>query len=131
MAQRNTRQRQIVLNAVTHRYDHPTAEQIYQDVQEVDSHISRGTVYRNLDVLERQNLLFQVHAPEANRFDLRCDNHYHMICTSCGKVCDAPVEYESQHDQTVAKLTGYQITRHQALWEGICPECQKEQQENQ
>ena len=46
--QRNTRQRQLVLDAVRSRRDHPTAEQIYQSVHQVDAHVSRGTVYRNL-----------------------------------------------------------------------------------
>lgn len=32
--QRNTRQRQLVLDAVRSRQDHPTAEQIYQSVRE-------------------------------------------------------------------------------------------------
>lgn len=49
--QRNTRQRQLVLDTVRSRRDHPTAEQIYQSVHQVDAHISRGTVYRNLNLL--------------------------------------------------------------------------------
>ena len=34
--QRNTRQRQLVLDVVRGRRDHPTAEQIYQSVREDD-----------------------------------------------------------------------------------------------
>ncbi|MBD9196384.1 MAG: transcriptional repressor, partial [Clostridiales bacterium] len=34
--QRNTRQRQLVLDAVRSRRDHPTADQIYQSVHAVD-----------------------------------------------------------------------------------------------
>ena len=49
--QRNTRQRQLVLDVVRGRRDHPTAEQIYQSVREQDAHVSRGTVYRNLNLL--------------------------------------------------------------------------------
>ena len=125
MAQRSTKQRQIVLETVTQHHDHPTADQIYQDVQEIDPRIGRGTVYRNLNVLEGQNLVRQVRVPDANRFDYRCDRHYHLICTECGKVVDAPLEYQQSYDETVAKLSGFKITEHQALVEGICPECQK------
>ena len=49
--QRNSRQRQMVLDAVSTRCDHPTADQIYLDVRSKDDKISRGTVYRNLGVL--------------------------------------------------------------------------------
>lgn len=51
--QRNTRQRQLVLDEVRSRRDHPTAEQIFQNVHALDPHISRGTVYRNLNLLCR------------------------------------------------------------------------------
>lgn len=129
MAQRNTKQRQIVLDVVKNRCDHPTAEQIFDEVHAIDPRISRGTVYRNLNVLERQSMLTQVRAPEASRFDRRCDKHYHLICTRCGQVCDAPIEYQQTSDEAVAQLTGFQITSHQALFEGICPACQKATQE--
>ena len=54
--QRNTRQRQLVLDAVRSRQDHPTAEQIYQSVRERDAHVSRGPVYRNLNPVSYTHL---------------------------------------------------------------------------
>lgn len=48
---RETKQRQIVLEAVQAHRDHPCAEQIYEDVCKIDDKISRGTVYRNLGCL--------------------------------------------------------------------------------
>ena len=48
---RNSKQRQIVLDAVRARCDHPSADQIYLDVRTTDAKISRGTVYRNLGIL--------------------------------------------------------------------------------
>ena len=44
--QRKSRQRQMILDAVMTRCDHPTADQIYLDVRAEDDKISRGTVYR-------------------------------------------------------------------------------------
>ena len=44
--QRNTRQRQLVLDVVRGRRDHPTAEQIYQSVREQDAHVSRGPIIK-------------------------------------------------------------------------------------
>lgn len=40
---RETKQRQIVLEAVQAHRDHPCAEQIYEDVCKIDDKISRGT----------------------------------------------------------------------------------------
>ncbi len=41
MERRNTRQRQLVLEAVQQPCDHPTADEIYLRVREQDDHISR------------------------------------------------------------------------------------------
>ena len=48
---RNTRQRKLVLDAVRQSYNHPTADEIYNAVRAQDDKISRGTVYRNLNLL--------------------------------------------------------------------------------
>ena len=63
--QRNTRQRQLVLDVVRGRRDHPTAEQIYQSVREQDAHVSRGTVYRNLNLLCDNREIYRVSCPAA------------------------------------------------------------------
>ena len=91
--QRHSRQRQAVLDAVTARCDHPTADQIYLDVRAKDDRISRGTVYRNLALLSKSGQITHVKVPTADRFDARLDRHYHLLCTNCGRVFDAPVPY--------------------------------------
>lgn len=124
MQQRNTRQRQIVLDAVRERMDHPTADEIYLDVRNVDSHISRGTVYRNLNVLSENGEILHIKVPTADRFDLRPDKHYHIICTSCDKVFDVPSPYTEELDKTAESSTGFKVSRHRTVFEGICPKCQ-------
>lgn len=123
MQRRNTRQRQVVLDVVRGRCDHPTAEQIYQAVAERDPKISRGTVYRNLAVLAQGGEILQIEAPNANHYDLRCDPHHHLICTACGHVVDVEVEYHPELDDDVAQATGYVVSGHQTLFKGVCPNC--------
>ena len=88
--QRNTRQRQLVLDVVRGRRDHPTAEQIYQSVREQDAHISRGTVYRNLNLLCDNREIYRVVMSSSDRFDLRTDPHYHIHCLVCDSVVMFP-----------------------------------------
>ena len=121
--QRHSRQRQAVLDAVTARCDHPTADQIYLDVRAKDDRISRGTVYRNLALLSKSGQITHVKVPTADRFDARLDRHYHLLCTNCGRVFDAPVPYHSEYDTQVSEETGFQISRHRIIFEGLCPEC--------
>lgn len=125
-AQRNTKQRQLVLDAVCSRTDHPTADQVYLDVRKKNPRVSRGTVYRNLAVLEGNGEILQVKTPTASRYDLTVRPHYHVMCTVCGNVCDAPFAYQSQIDERVQELTGFAITGHATLFEGVCPACQEE-----
>ena len=123
MERRNTRQRQLILEAVRSRCDHPTAEQIYQDVAAQAPKVSRGTVYRNLSVLAQTGELSQVEVPDASRFDLRQDRHHHMVCSSCGAVVDAPVAYQEQLDMLAAQESGFVVTGHHTIFQGLCPSC--------
>lgn len=125
MQYRNTRQRKIVLEAVQEHHDHPSADQIYLEIRAKDPRISRGTVYRNLNILSEEGQITHVKVPGADRYDGRTDFHYHLICTGCGAVCDAPFSYDPTPDKTIAAESGYRITRHRMIFEGVCPACQK------
>ena len=127
--QRNSRQRQIVYEAVMARSDHPTADQIYLDVRARDDKISRGTVYRNLGLLARSGQITHVKVPAADRYDSRLDRHYHLLCTGCGKVFDAPLPYHAEYDDAVARETGFRINRHRLIFEGLCPACRAKNEE--
>ena len=120
---RTTRQRLQVLEAVRARSDHPTADQIYLDARRVDGKISRGTVYRNLAELASQGEVTHARIPGADRYDLRQDQHYHLYCTRCGQVMDAPIAYRPEDDAAVEQATGFRITRHRLVFEGLCPAC--------
>ncbi|HMM06737.1 MAG TPA: transcriptional repressor [Clostridiales bacterium] len=130
MKQRNTKQRQLVLDAVRGRCDHPSADQIYLTVRGIDNRISRGTVYRNLNVLVQQGEILHVKLPHTDRFESRLDNHYHLLCTGCGAVSDVPLPYRGELDEQTAKETGYTIERHRAVFEGLCPACRQRKEES-
>ena len=51
--QRNTRQRQVILEELQKLTSHPTAVSLYQIVRHRVPKISLGTVYRNLELLAR------------------------------------------------------------------------------
>lgn len=126
---RNSRQRQMILDAVSKRHDHPTADEIYLDVRAKDEKISRGTVYRNLGVLTENREISNVKLPADDRYDCRIDYHYHLLCTECNKVFDAPHIYHREFDEKAAEDTGFLIKRHRVVFEGVCPECRKKMPE--
>ena len=120
---RDTRQRRLTYEAVMKRWDHPTAEQIYQDVRSIDKNISKGTVYRNLNLLAESKEITLVKVPGENRFDRTLTNHYHILCKRCGKVVDAPIDYISFNESKVEEETGFKIDKHSIIFEGLCKDC--------
>lgn len=120
---RNTRQRQLVLDAVRARCDHPTAEDVYLDVRKTDDRVSRGTVYRNLNLLADAGLITAIKTPGAARFDRRCDGHGHIVCRSCGAIADVPLPYSNDLDEKAARSTGFSVEGHSVDFEGLCPNC--------
>lgn len=125
---RNTRQRQLVLDAVRHLDDHPTADEIYGYVRKYDEHVSRATVYRNLNFLASTGAILDVRVPGGDRFDHRTDCHPHLVCTECGSVVDAPYDFVQRPDSAdaqVAQSSGYTDVMHYSVFMGICPACQQ------
>lgn len=132
---RNTRQRQLVLDAVRSRCDHPTADQVYQAVRAQDCHVSRATVYRNLHLLADAGDILSIKVPGGERFDLRADAHPHIICSSCGRVADVPFErggaYEDTLDERASLATSWQVSTHSLVFTGLCPHCVAEMRRQQ
>ena len=55
-----SRQREAIVQYLTGRTDHPSAESVYQALRQTHPNISLGTVYRNLGVLEENGQLMRI-----------------------------------------------------------------------
>lgn len=121
--QRNTQQKKLILDLVEAHHDHPTADQIYIEARLQHPTISRGTVYRNLNQLSENKDIQKVKVANIERFDCRKDKHYHVRCIECGKILDAPMQYEGTLDELISNATGFQLEGHRTTFEGVCPEC--------
>jgi Fur family ferric uptake transcriptional regulator len=124
--QRNTKQRKMVFDAVQNHMDHPSADQIYRKLRDEDPKISRGTVYRNLNLLAENGEVRHVDMPGVDRFDWRTEPHYHVLCKGCGRISDATLSYQKELDALLSEESGYKIARHTTVFEGLCPQCQRE-----
>ena len=82
--QRNSRQRQVILEELRKLTSHPTAAVLYAVVRRRLPKISLGTVYRNLELLARMGVVQKLElAGGEARFDGRS-----LGTTMCG-ACDA------------------------------------------
>ena len=123
--QRHSRQRQAVLDAVTARCDHPTADQIYLDVRAKDDRISRGTVYRNLARFKSQGLVSSVATVRGvERFDAMTHPHAHFICCGCDAVMDLPrMEIPESLSQEAESISGCRVQDCRLTFTGLCEKC--------
>jgi Fe2+ or Zn2+ uptake regulation protein len=123
---RNTFQRKTVFETVGELHGHPTANQVYLKAREKCPNISRGTVYRNLNVLSDDKRINRIKVPGIVRYDSKLEPHYHFICTACHEVSDVPIPYQSQLNDRLAKDTGFKVNLHRTVFEGICEKCREE-----
>ena len=124
---RNTHQRQLVLDTVRQSKDHPVADTIYERARENDQTISKGTVYRNLNLLSELGEIRNLSMPLGpDHYDFNIDNHYHFICNKCFCVVDANIPYNEEFNSARADLPGYQTKWHRLVLVGLCPECAKQ-----
>ena len=119
---RYSKQRELILNQVQTRSDHPTANAIYAALREVCPGLSLGTVYRNLNSLVDAGRVRRVSIPgKADRFDHTLGWHSHLYCNCCGSVVDADVD-EKQVMKLVRNQKGVVQDCAVVLF-GLCEAC--------
>src|SRR4030042_4792321 len=88
---RSTREREIVLKELERRSDHFNAERLYLSLRQKGPSVSRSTIYRTLQILERFQLIERLDI-KRNCFYYepvyRKKDHGHLICEQCGKIMD-------------------------------------------
>lgn len=125
MMKRNTIQRALVLEAVNRLKCHATADEIYEDIAKEHPHISRATVYRNLNLLSETGDIRKIETPGgADRFDHQTHDHCHVRCERCGRFFDVDMEYVTGLEKGIRDSHGFAFTGYDILFRGICPDCQ-------
>jgi len=119
-----TQQRRTILDELGKLTSHPTAEELYRLVRHKLPKISIATVYRNLEILSDEGLIWKMDVAGAQRrFDATTANHYHIRCGECGRVDDVHMAPIATIEETAKKISGYQVLTHRVEFVGICPDC--------
>ena len=88
-----TSQRLAICTFILSRKDHPTAEQIYQELRNEYPTISLGTIYKTLHLLQELGLIQELGFNEGSvRYDPDMELHINMVCSKCGKISDYKAE---------------------------------------
>jgi Fur family peroxide stress response transcriptional regulator len=121
---RLTHQRRVIQEALAGRDDHPTADQLYEEVQATLPDISRTTVYRVLETLVGIGVARSVgHPGPAVRYEVTTARHHHFFCRQCGSLSDIVVPQLDDLPMPAVKGLGFKIEDYSVHFTGTCNEC--------
>lgn len=126
---RLTTQRQIILEELGKVSSHPTANEVYDMVRKRLPRIGLGTIYRNLELMAESGIILKLEVGGTQkRFDATVETHYHIRCTSCGRVDDIDIEVKDNINEIAARSCDYKVLGHHIEFSGICVDCSNEEQ---
>ena len=123
---RVTQARKIVLTQVFSRHDHFCADDLAAELSSGMNHVSRGTVYRTLALMEEAGLVrvirdTDVHAHYEHTFNH--PHHEHMICDKCGQFIEFSDDKIMVLIAESCEELGFQERTHRIVVFGTCAEC--------
>ncbi|NVY96854.1 transcriptional repressor [Lactobacillus sp. DCY120] len=123
---RVTDQRRAILEYMITHHNHPTAEDVFNDLKSTMTNISIATVYNNLRFLTTVTPIRELtYDDKSIHFDYFHKNHFHAICNNCQQVYD--VDYHD-YPYLIGVLegdSGFEISKIELNVKGICKNCQK------
>jgi Fur family ferric uptake transcriptional regulator len=127
--ERNTRQRQAVLDAIDHAGRALTPNEILALAQNTVASLNLSTIYRHLNALQDDARIVKVVLPgQAARFEAPCagghheaaHHHHHFHCSGCDRVYALHACPGSMQDLAPK---GFVVQAHEITLRGLCAEC--------
>jgi len=129
-----TPQRRRIFDKAFEVHDHFSVETMYEWLKaEAGPPVSRATVYRTLEVLERGGF---IEAVETGRGEvvyehvLGHEHHDHMVCVLCKRIEEFQDEEIEKLQRKNAERLGFVMTGHMLRLSGICGSCADELRED-
>lgn len=114
-----TSQRQAVFTNIMSSSDHRECDDIYQSLSKQGVAVSRATIYRTLDILEKYNLIRKlvIASPVGDgkaKYERKIGkkHHDHMICIETGKIIEFENDEIEKLQEDEAKKHGYEVVKH-------------------
>ena len=119
-----TPQRLAIYDVLAKTKEHPSAEMIFNQLQEYYPTMSLATVYKTIEILKEIGLVQVLNVGEDSfRYDAIVENHPHIRCMVCKRVDDVEEVDSSDFIEKIKEKTAYQLTGQQFYFYGICPKC--------
>lgn len=107
------------------KYGHISIDDIYAEVIKVHPSLSLATVYKNIVLMVEKGILVEVPITgQKSKYEIKKENHIHLICNKCGEVTDKP--YSTITDDIFSSFTSednFSILKKQINLYGVCSRC--------
>ena len=102
-----------------------TAEGLWQDLRQQDSHMGRATVFRAVEMLAGLGLLNRIDFADGSHKYRACGegHHHHLTCVQCHRVVDIDICLPEEQLSTIGAQTDFIIEGHSLSLFGRCPDC--------
>lgn len=123
---RITHQRTEIFKALSKHTNHPTTENVFNQVRKHLKTISLDTVYRTIATFEEYGLIKRVHhIDNATRFDINSSGHHHLVCSNCKTIEDFYWHDFDQMKPPESISHWSQIEVKHVVINGLCSSCNK------
>jgi len=123
-----TFQRMTILAAID-EMGHANVDEIYERVLLSHPTLSLATIYKNIVTMVEQGVLVEVPiAGKKSKYELKKQEHVHLICVECGSVVDEEMQgvvMEATHK--VAEHSSFKLKERTINLYGVCDQCQMAQ----
>ena len=120
-----TPQRLAIVKLLAKSEDHPSVENIYDQIKIDFPTMSLATVYRNIVLIKSLGEVLELGFPDgSNRYDgAKPYPHPHVICIKCKKIVDPDLDSLVELKKEVALETNFKILNHRLDFFGLCNNC--------
>ena len=132
MAAYRTKQREIIWSyLIENKNKHITADEILYYLKSKDTPVGKSTIYRYLDVLEKEGQLRKYSTPENESACYQaltdaeeCHLHHHLVCNMCGDFIHLECNYLDELRLHIKSQHKFQIDCSKTVLYGTCVNCQ-------
>jgi Fur family ferric uptake transcriptional regulator len=123
---RLTQPRRLILDYIHDNGDHLTAEEIINYVHARFPRINKSTIYRTLDLLEKNECVFKSESMERTIYHHAEEgHHHHLVCSKCGKTIECDDYLFRPVEKSLAKRYGFKVDFKHLVISGLCRECKE------
>lgn len=124
MKERNTKQKETIINFLSSTKTHPTIYEIYDTLKKDNPSIGRATIYRNVAKLVQNGIVRKITTKDGiDHYDGNIIDHTHFHCTSCNKIVDIISKSITNEILNLEREYNIEISNYELLLRGKCMEC--------